>query len=124
VADDIRNLAGSFTRVTEPWQPHRVVSVDDHDVKVARLDGEFVWHAHPDSDELFLVRSGRVLLGIRDATGEREIVLGPDDVFVVPAGVEHRPRTEEESEVIFIEKKGTVNTGDAGGPRTQPLREL
>ncbi|MBN9141496.1 MAG: cupin domain-containing protein [Micrococcales bacterium] len=123
-ASGIRNIADAFARVAEPWQPHRLASVNDYDVKVVKLDGEFVWHSHPETDELFLVRSGRLTIALRDADGEREVELGPDDVFVVPAGVEHRPRAEEAVEALLIEPAGTVNTGDAGGARTQPVREL
>jgi len=123
-ASGIRNIADACARVAEPWQPHRLASVNDYDVKVVKLDGEFVWHSHPETDELFLVRSGRLTIALRDADGEREVELGPDDVFVVPAGVEHRPRAEEAVEALLIEPAGTVNTGDAGGARTQPVREL
>lgn len=120
----IRNLADAFARVAEPWQPHRLASINDYDVKVVKLRGEFVWHAHPDTDELFLVRSGRLTISLRDADGERDVALGPDDLYVVPAGIEHRPRADEEVEALLVEPHGTVNTGDAAGPMTQPLREL
>ncbi|NED95227.1 cupin domain-containing protein [Phytoactinopolyspora alkaliphila] len=118
--DDVRNIAEVFGRVTEPWQPHRLVSVNDYDVKVVRIRGQFVWHTHPDTDELFLVRSGRLTIELRD----RDVVLGPDDVFVVPAGVEHRPRAEEDVKALLFEPKGTINTGDAGGDLTSELREI
>jgi len=77
-ASGIRNIADAFARVAEPWQPHRLASVNDYDVKVVKLDGEFVWHSHPETDELFLVRSGRLTIALRDADGEREVELGPD----------------------------------------------
>ncbi len=89
-------------------------------MKVVKLLGEFVWHAHPDTDELFLVTSGELVIQLRD----RDVVLGPDDVFVVPRGVEHCPRADGEVRALLIEPRGTVNTGDAGGDRTAPLREL
>jgi mannose-6-phosphate isomerase-like protein (cupin superfamily) len=114
------NIAAAFDLIHEPWQPHRLASVNDHDVKVARLVGEFVWHAHPDSDELFLVVAGRLTLQLRD----RDVDLGPDDVFVVPAGVEHCPRAEGEALVVMVERSGTVNTGDNPGERTTEVREL
>ncbi|MDN4597062.1 cupin domain-containing protein [Leifsonia virtsii] len=114
------NIVSAFDRIPEPWQPHRLATVNDHDVKVARLQGEFVWHAHPDSDELFLVIEGRLTLQLRD----RDVELGPNDVFVVPAGVEHRPRAEPEALVVMVERVGTVNTGDNPGERTTEVREL
>ncbi len=118
--DDVRNVSTALAAVAEPWQPHRLVSVNDYDLKVVRLHGEFVWHTHPDTDELFWVRSGRLTIQLRD----RDVVLGPEDVFVVPAGVEHCPRAEDEVEAVLFEPRGTVNTGDAGGALTSPLREL
>jgi mannose-6-phosphate isomerase-like protein (cupin superfamily) len=117
---DVVNLLSALDSISEPWQPHRLVSVNDSDVKVAKLLGEFIWHTHPDSDELFLVVSGSVTLQLRN----RNVVLGPNDVFVVPRGVEHCPLAVEEASVMMIELKGTVNTGDAGGERTTAVREL
>ncbi|MEV8213033.1 cupin domain-containing protein [Leifsonia sp. NPDC077715] len=116
----VRNVLAAFDRIPEPWQPHRLVSVNDQDVKVARLRGEFVWHSHPDSDELFLVVDGRLTLQLRDG----DVELGPNDVYVVPAGVEHCPRADEEALVVMVERQGTVNTGDNPGERTTEVREL
>ncbi|MFN8173210.1 MAG: cupin domain-containing protein [Candidatus Nanopelagicales bacterium] len=118
--DQVRNLRTALARVEHAWQPHRLVSINDYDVKVVKLHGEFVWHAHPDTDELFLVLSGKLTIALRD----RDVVLGPDDVFVVPKGVEHCPRADQEVHALLFEPRGTVNTGDAGGDLTSPLREL
>lgn len=120
MSDSIHNLDDAFALVPEPWQPHRLTSVNDYDVKVARLQGEFIWHAHPDTDELFLVISGRLTIRLRDG----EVELGQHDVFVVPKGVEHCPQADEEALVVLFEPKGTVNTGDRPGERTSELREL
>jgi mannose-6-phosphate isomerase-like protein (cupin superfamily) len=117
---DAVNVLAALDSISEPWQPHRLVSVNDSDVKVAKLLGEFVWHAHPESDELFLVVSGSLTLQLRD----RNVVLAPNEIFVVPRGVEHCPLAIEETAVIMVEMKGTVNTGDVGGDRTVELREL
>ena len=114
------NIHAALDSITEVWQPHRLVSVNDSDVKVAKLLGEFVWHSHPESDELFLVVSGSLTLQLRD----RDVVLAPNDIFVVPKGVEHCPLAVEETAVVMVELHGTVNTGDAGGDRTVDLREL
>jgi len=118
--DGVRNLQAALAAVAEPWQPHRLTSVNDYDVKVVKLHGEFVWHTHPDTDELFLVVTGVLTIQLRD----RDVVLGPGDVFVVPKGVEHCPLAPEEVHAVLIEPAGTVNTGDAGGDRTAALREL
>ena len=120
MSHDVSNLATAFDQISEHWQPHRLTSINDYDVKIVKLLGEFVWHAHPDTDELFLLRSGQLTIQLRD----RDIQLGPDDVFVVPAGVDHCPRADEEVLAVLLEPKGTVNTGDAGGAMTAELREL
>jgi mannose-6-phosphate isomerase-like protein (cupin superfamily) len=117
-------IPAALAAFTEQWQPHRLASVNDHDVKIARVEGDFVWHAHPDSDELFLVVSGRLTIALREEAGERRVVLGPDEIVVVPAGIEHRPSAETETVIVMVEKRGTVNTGDAGGDRTREVREL
>lgn len=120
MSDDVRNVNQALSKITEHWQPHRLTSVNDYDVKLAKINGEFIWHTHPDTDELFLVVSGTLTIQLRD----RDVVLGPNDVFVVPKGVEHCPKSDAEVEIIMIEPKGTVNTGDAGGDMTAELREL
>ncbi|MDQ2758548.1 MAG: cupin domain-containing protein [Actinomycetota bacterium] len=120
MTDGVRNLTTVFDTFAQAWQPHLLARVNDHDLKVAWLDGEFVWHTHPESDELFLVVGGRVTIALRD----RDVELGPHDVFVVPRGVEHCPRTDEPARVLMIEMQGTTNTGDAGGDRTAAVREL
>ncbi len=120
MTDDVRNVLTALDAVAEPWQPHRLTSVNDYDVKVVKLDGEFVWHSHPETDELFLVVSGALTIQLRD----RDVHLGQMDTFVVPRGVEHCPRADGEVAAILIEPRGTVNTGDAGGERTAELREL
>ncbi|GAB3583723.1 cupin domain-containing protein [Leifsonia lichenia] len=120
MTETVHNLDDAIAAIAEHWQPHRLTSVNDYDVKVVKLLGEFVWHTHPDTDELFLVLSGRLTIQLRDG----DVHLGPNDVFVVPRGVEHCPLADEEVRAVLFEPKGTVNTGDAGGERTSPLREL
>lgn len=116
----ILNLDLAAASFAETWQPHLVTSVNDHDVKIARILGEFIWHAHPNSDEMFLVLSGRMTLQLRDG----DVQLGPGDVHTVPAGVEHCPLAAEETVIVMVEKHGTINTGDAGGDRTTEVRAL
>jgi mannose-6-phosphate isomerase-like protein (cupin superfamily) len=117
----IRSALESFSA---EWQPRRLSTVNDHDVKIVRISGEFVWHRHPDSDELFLVLNGQLTVDLRTGGTESAVVLGPDGIFVVPSGVEHRPRAEPGTVVVLIEKVGTVNTGDVGGERTAEVREV
>ncbi|WP_179272832.1 MULTISPECIES: cupin domain-containing protein [unclassified Rhodococcus (in: high G+C Gram-positive bacteria)] len=109
-----------MNKIDKPWQPHRLVSVNDYDVKVVKLLGEFVWHTHPDTDEMFFVHRGELIIQLRD----RDVVLGPGDVFVVPAGVEHCPKAVEEVSALLFERAGTVNTGDVGGEMTSQVHEL
>lgn len=120
MADDVRNVPEALGSIDTQWQPHRLTSVNDYDVKVVRLQGEFVWHTHPDTDELFMVVSGVLTIQLRD----RDVVLGPNDVFVVPRGVEHCPTADAEVHALLFEPRGTENTGDAGGDRTASLQEL
>jgi mannose-6-phosphate isomerase-like protein (cupin superfamily) len=114
------SIPDTLARFTEQWQPHRLAGVNDQDVKIARIQGEFVWHTHPESDELFLVVSGELTLQLRDG----DVVVRPNELYTVPAGVEHCPKSEVETVVVMVEKVGTVNTGDAGGERTSQLREV
>ncbi len=120
MASDIVNIQSALESISEFWQPHRLASINDYDVKVVKLKGEFVWHSHPETDELFLVLSGELTIQLRD----RDVLLLPNDIFVVPRGVEHCPLAIAEVSAILIEPKGTVNTGDVGGERTSELREL
>jgi mannose-6-phosphate isomerase-like protein (cupin superfamily) len=117
--DSVRNLHAALATFTDQWQPHRLASINDYDVKIAKLQGEFVWHTHPDTDELFLVLDGELTIQLR--TGD--VVLRPGDVFVVPRGVEHNPKAEVETSIVLFEPKGTPNTGDRPGERSADLRE-
>lgn len=114
------NLADKLARFSELWSQKRVAVLNDYEVKVAKLKGEFVWHTHEDTDELFLVVSGRLRIQLRDA----EVVLEPGELFVVPRGVEHCPVADEETAILLFEPTGTLNTGDAGGPMTKPAEVL
>ncbi|POG54484.1 cupin domain-containing protein [Haloferax marisrubri] len=104
------NLDESFASFDETWAPRIAAELNDYAVKVAKLDGEFVWHAHDETDELFLVRDGRLRIEFRDRD---DAELGPGDLLVVPRGVEHRPVALEPTEVLLVEPAETLNTGDA-----------
>ncbi|MEU9517014.1 cupin domain-containing protein [Streptomyces sp. NPDC048224] len=114
------NLADKLAQFSELWSQKRVAVVNDYEVKVAKLKGEFVWHTHEDTDELFLVISGRLRIQLRDT----DVVLEPGELFVVPRGVEHCPVADEETAILLFEPKGTMNTGDAGGPMTKAAEAL
>ena len=120
MADQVRNLQQAFDSISDHWQPRRLASVNDYDVRVVKLRGEFIWHSHPDTDELFLVVSGQLVIQLRDG----DVTLGPGDVYVVPRGVEHCPRADGEVSALLIEPQGTVNTGDTPSERTAQLQEL
>lgn len=111
-AVQLNALLGSMA---EFWAPHRVATVNDYDVKVAKIHGEFVEHAHDETDEFFLVLDGELVIELPD----REVRLRPHDVFVVPKGVRHRPKAAVETTILMFEPRGTVNTGDAGGEMTR-----
>ena len=108
------NLREKFARFTEQWRPKIVADVNDYHVKLVRVQGEFVWHRHEDTDELFLVVQGRMTIKLRDG----DVVLDEGELYVVPRGVEHKPVAEQEAHILLLEPVGTVNTGDAGGERT------
>jgi mannose-6-phosphate isomerase-like protein (cupin superfamily) len=118
--EDKVNLAQKLAQLDGPFRPGIVGYLNDYKLAVAKVQGEFVWHSHPETDDFFLVLSGRLTIELRD----RDVELGPGEMFVVPAGVEHRPRSEDGAEILLIEPRGTVNTGDAGGELTAPEREL
>jgi mannose-6-phosphate isomerase-like protein (cupin superfamily) len=111
------NLAEKFALIRDYWSPKAVGAVNGSVVKLVKLRGEFVWHAHEAEDELFLVLSGTLRMQFRD----REVVVEPGELLVVPRGTEHRPAADEEAHVLLIEPWSTVNTGTAGGDRTREV---
>ena len=117
--DDKVNLADRLAMFSERWKPKIVGRYNDNKVMVVKVQGEFVWHAHAETDDLFLVLDGQLTIRLCD----REVELGPGELFVVPAGVEHCPYAAEEAHVLLIEPIGTVNTGDAGGALTAEPEE-
>jgi mannose-6-phosphate isomerase-like protein (cupin superfamily) len=114
------NLREAFSRVTAPWTPRIVGELNGQHVKIARLEGEFVWHHHAAEDEMFLVVSGRLTLRMRDG----DVVLEPGELFIVPRGVEHLPVADGGAEVLVFEPAGTRNTGNLVNERTvAPVRD-
>ena len=108
------NLAEKFGLFAEQWQPKVIAEMNDYQFKIVKLEGDFVWHDHPDTDETFIVLDGEVRIDFRDGA----VTLGPGEMFVVPKGVEHKPYAATEARVLLIEPRGVANTGDAGGART------
>lgn len=102
------NLAQKLASFSEHWSPRTVTTLNEYDVMVVKVQGEFVWHKHDDTDDFFLVLKGEVEIQLRD----RVLTLGPGEMFVVPKGVEHRPVAREEAHLLLIEPTGTPNTGD------------
>ena len=108
---DLRDKLSLFS---EHWSPKVVATMNDYEVKVVKVKGEFVWHSHADTDELFLVVDGTLTIQLPDG----DVTLSPGQLFVVPRGVEHCPVAAEEASILLIEPAGVVNTGEAGGDLT------
>ena len=109
------NLAAKLALFSERWSPKVVASFNGHDVMVVKVQGRFIWHSHPDTDDFFLVLRGRLKIEMRDG----DVTLGPGDLYVVPHGVEHCPVADEETELLLIEPVGTPNTGDSATAATK-----
>ena len=114
------NLADSFALIQECWAPKIIGELNDQQVKLARLSGEFIWHQHDTEDELFLVVRGKLLIRTR----EGEVVLGPGDLTIVPRGTQHQPVAIEDTEVMLFEPKSTINTGEVLSERTRAAEPL
>ena len=108
------NLADKFGRFQEHWQPKIVGEINEAYLKLVKVKGEFVWHQHANEDELFLVVKGRLLIKLRDG----DVRLEPGELAIIPRGVEHCPVAEDEVQVILLEPKSTLNTGDVQNERT------
>ena len=117
LAAPMTNLAQKLDTFDEHWQPRTVGQFNGHDLMVAKVKGEFVWHKHDDTDDFFLVLKGRITIQMREGS----VSLGPGELFVVPKGVEHRPVAEEEAHILLIEPSGTPNTGN---PETAAARRV
>jgi mannose-6-phosphate isomerase-like protein (cupin superfamily) len=118
--DDKINLAEKLALLDEPFSPGIVGYLNDYKLQIVKVKGEFVWHAHDDTDDFFLVLRGRLTIQLRD----RDVVLEEGELFVVPKGVEHRPKAGDETHVLLIEPRGTRNTGDTESPLTAAEIEL
>lgn len=108
------DIAEKLSQISQYWSPKVVARLNEYEVKLVKLQGEFVWHTHSDTDELFFVVDGRLTIQLRDG----DVTLCPGQLYVVPRGVEHCPVTDGEVHAMLIEPAGVINTGDAGGEHT------
>ena len=108
------NLLRKFALVSEPWSPKVVAEMNDYQFKVVKLEGDFLWHDHKETDEAFLVVEGELRIDFDDGC----VRLRAGEMFVVPKGVAHKPFAENEVKLLLIEPRGVRNTGDVGGERT------
>lgn len=112
------NVASKFSLFSEHYRPKIVGEVNDLYVKVVKLQGEFTWHHHEQEDELFYVVKGALRMKVREAGKENEFLIMPGEFLIVPRGVEHLPSADEETHVMLLEPKTTLNTGNVTNERT------
>jgi len=113
------NLAEKFQAFTDRWSPKIAAELNDSYLKLAKLEGEFVWHHHGNEDELFLVVKGELHMRIREDGEERELIVRPGEFVAIPRGMDHLPSSSEEVQVILLEPKTTLNTGNLHNERTR-----
>jgi mannose-6-phosphate isomerase-like protein (cupin superfamily) len=111
------NLKQKFGLFSELWSPRVVAEMNDYQFKLSKLEGEFIWHNHPETDEAFFVIEGALRIDFRDGF----VLLGPGEMFVVPKGVEHKPSADSEVKLMIVEPRGVLNTGKEGGELTAAL---
>ncbi len=118
-ADSVRsviNFQNKLGLISEQWAPKIIAQMNDYHLKLVKIQGNFVWHSHPETDEVFIVLEGSMDIDFRDG----KVTLASGEMCVVPKGVEHKPYAAGECSVLLIEPAGTVNTGDTGGEKTAP----
>ena len=108
------NFQEKLSKFSEQWSPRNIAQMNEYHFKIAKIEGEFIWHAHPETDEVFIVLKGQLELQLR----EGEVLLSEGEMFVGPKGVEHKPFAKEECHILLVEPAGTVNTGDVVNERT------
>jgi mannose-6-phosphate isomerase-like protein (cupin superfamily) len=116
MASEVINFAEKFRKFSEHWSPRVVAEMNDYQFKLVKLQGEFVWHDHKDTDEVFLVIQGEMQVGFRD----REVTIRAGEMFVVARGIEHLTRAARECHALVIEPRGIINTGETRGMLTAP----
>jgi mannose-6-phosphate isomerase-like protein (cupin superfamily) len=108
------NFEEKLDQITELWSPKIIAQMNDYHFKLGKIKGDFIWHSHADTDEVFIVLKGNLRIDLR----EGPIELTEGELCVIPKGVEHKPFAEKECQIMLVEPMGTINTGDAGGERT------
>lgn len=108
------NIENKLSLITEQWQPKVIAEMNDYQFKVVKILGDFVWHAHPETDEVFIVIDGVLTIYFRDG----EVAVNAGEMYVVPRGIEHKTYAQAEAKIMLIEPRGIVNTGHEGGERT------
>ena len=116
---EVIDISQKFLQFTDHWSPKIIAQMNDNHIKLVKIQGEFIWHSHPDTDEVFVVVEGAMGIHLRD----KDVKLKAGQICVVPKGVEHKPYAENECHVMLIEPAGTVNTGDRGGEYTASTEE-
>lgn len=108
------NIAEKFSMFSDHWAPKIIARMNDYEIKLVRFQGDFVWHSHENTDEVFIVLDGEMVIVFLD----ERIRIKTGELYVVPKGVKHKPFADQECKIMLIEPAGTANTGDAGGDRT------
>ncbi|WEX78203.1 cupin domain-containing protein [Sinorhizobium numidicum] len=108
------NFGDKLAQFTDRWQPRVIAELNDYQFKIVRIEGDFVWHDHPETDEAFIVLEGTLRIDFRDGA----VTIGPGEMYIVAKGVEHKPYAASEVKMLLIEPRGVLNTGHAGGERT------
>ncbi|MBT3657566.1 MAG: cupin domain-containing protein [Euryarchaeota archaeon] len=108
------NFADKLSKFSDHWSPKVIAEMNDYQFKLAKLEGEFVWHNHPDTDEVFIVIEGSMKIELEDGVVE----LSAGEMYVVPKGVMHKPSAEDECQIMLVEPRGVVNTGEADSDLT------
>lgn len=108
------NFRDKLAQFSEHWSPKNIAQMNDYHFKVVKIQGEFIWHDHPETDEVFIVLKGQFEIQFRDGS----VVLNEGEMFIVPKGLEHKPVAKEECHLLLVEPAGTVNTGEVVNERT------
>ena len=108
------NFRKKLAKFSDQWSPKVIAEMNDYQFKLVKLQGDFIWHDHKDTDEVFIVLDGRMTIEFRDGAVE----LSAGEMFVVPKGVPHKPFAEQECHLLLVEPRGVINTGDVGGEKT------
>ena len=108
------NFQDKLSKISEHWSPKNIAQMNDYHFKIVKVKGEFVWHDHPETDEVFVILKGHLEIHFRDGS----LILNEGEMFVVPKGLEHKPVAEQECHILLVEPAGTVNTGEQANERT------